>query len=154
MRAIVFDGAGAVVSDAVEVREPGPGEVRVRMVAADGPWSSRLVPIAKTQPLIAGYEDYYDWLRPYASQVDVWMTTYVHPLDGPHSIADWFAGSTLQPFLERLGKGHGTREIAANLNLSVKTIETHRAHIKEKLGAKDSEEMVRFAFDWVALEEG
>ena len=23
--------------------------------------------------------------------------------DGPHSIADWFAGSTLQPFLERLG---------------------------------------------------
>ena len=75
----------------------------MRMVAADGPWSSRLVPIAKTQPLIAGYEDYYDWLRPYASQVDVWMTTYVHPLDGPHSIADWFAGSTLQPFLERLG---------------------------------------------------
>ena len=36
----------------------------MRMVAAEGPWSSRLVPIAKTQPLIAGYEDYYDWLRP------------------------------------------------------------------------------------------
>ena len=75
----------------------------MRMVAAEGPWSSRLVPIAKTQPLIAEYEDYYDWLRPQASQVEVWMTTYVHPLDGPHSIADWFAGSTLQPFLERLG---------------------------------------------------
>ena len=75
----------------------------MRMVAAEGPWSSRLVPIAKTQPLIAGYDDYYDWLRPAASQVDIWMTTYVHPLDGPKSIADWFAGSTLQPFLERLG---------------------------------------------------
>ena len=50
----------------------------MRMVAADGPWSSRLVPIAKTQPLIAGYDDYYDWLRPDASQVEVWMTTYVH----------------------------------------------------------------------------
>jgi trans-aconitate 2-methyltransferase len=74
----------------------------MRMVAAEGPWSSRLVPIAKTQPLIAGYEDYYDWLQPAASRVDVWMTTYVHPLDGPKSIADWFAGSTLQPFLERL----------------------------------------------------
>ncbi len=56
--------------------------------------------------------------------------------------------------LHHLGKGHGTREIAMNLNLSVKTIETHRAHIKEKLGAKDSDEMVRFALDWVALEEG
>jgi trans-aconitate 2-methyltransferase len=75
----------------------------MRMVAAEGPWSSRLVPIAKTQPLITGYEDYYDWLRPAASQVDIWMTTYVHPLDGPQSIADWFAGSNLQPFLEQLG---------------------------------------------------
>jgi DNA-binding NarL/FixJ family response regulator len=56
--------------------------------------------------------------------------------------------------LHHLGKGHGTREIAANLNLSIKTIETHRAHIKEKLGVKDSEEMVRFASDWVTLEEG
>jgi trans-aconitate 2-methyltransferase len=74
----------------------------MRMVAAEGPWSSRLVPIAKTQPLIAGYDDYYEWLRPVASRVDVWMTTYVHPLDGPQGIADWFAGSTLQPFLERL----------------------------------------------------
>jgi DNA-binding CsgD family transcriptional regulator len=36
----------------------------------------------------------------------------------------------------------------------VKTIETHRAHIKEKLGVKDSDEMVRFALDWVTLEEG
>jgi len=74
----------------------------MRMVAADGPWSPRLVPIAKTQPLIADYESYYDWLRPAASRIEIWMTTYVHPLDGPQSIADWFAGSTLQPFLERL----------------------------------------------------
>jgi trans-aconitate 2-methyltransferase len=74
----------------------------MRMVAAEGPWSTRLVPIAKTQPLIADFDSYYDWLKPAASQIDIWMTTYVHPLDGPHSIADWFAGSTLQPFLERL----------------------------------------------------
>ena len=74
----------------------------MRMVAAEGPWSSRLVPIAKTQPLIAEFEDYYGWLRPICSRVDVWMTTYVHPFDGPQGIADWFAGSALQPFLERL----------------------------------------------------
>ena len=74
----------------------------MRMVAAEGPWSSRLLPIAKTQPLIAEFEDYYGWLRPICSRVDVWLTTYVHPLDGPQGIADWFAGSALQPFLERL----------------------------------------------------
>src|SRR5271157_5053138 len=74
----------------------------MRMVAAEGPWSSRLVPIAKTQPLIASFEDYYEWLRPVASRIDMWMTTYVHTFDGPEGIADWFAGSALQPFLERL----------------------------------------------------
>lgn len=52
--------------------------------------------------------------------------------------------------LEFLGKGMGTKDIAARLNLSVKTIETHRAHIKDKMGFKDSGEMVRFAVDWMA----
>ena len=74
----------------------------MRMVAAEGPWSSRLVPIAKTQPLIASFEDYYEWLRPVASRIDIWMTTYVHAFDGAEGISDWFAGSALQPFLERL----------------------------------------------------
>ncbi len=77
----------------------------MRMVAADGPWASRLVPIAKTRPLIADAESYYSWLRPACSGLDVWTTTYVHPLDGAEGIADWFAGSALQPFLELLDEG-------------------------------------------------
>jgi len=55
--------------------------------------------------------------------------------------------------LQLLGKGHSTRSIAETLHLSVKTIETHRAHIKEKLGFQDSEDMVKFAIDWVAQQE-
>ena len=47
-----------------------------------------------------------------------------------------------------IGKGLGTREIAETLNLSVKTVETHRAHIKEKLSFKHANEMVRFAHEW------
>lgn len=53
--------------------------------------------------------------------------------------------------LQLIGKGSGTKEIASSLHLSVKTIETHRAHIKEKLGFKDAAELVRFAFEWSAL---
>jgi DNA-binding NarL/FixJ family response regulator len=52
-----------------------------------------------------------------------------------------------------LGRGMGTRDIASELHLSVKTIETHRAHIKEKLGFDGSREMVLFAIDWVAQEK-
>ena len=46
-----------------------------------------------------------------------------------------------------IGKGLSTREIAEKLGLSVKTIETHRAHIKGKLKVEDSLEMVRLARD-------
>jgi hypothetical protein len=74
----------------------------MRMVAVEGPWSSRLLPVAKTQPLIAAFESYYEWLQPVTSRIDIWMTTYVHAFDGPQSAADWFASSAPQPFLERL----------------------------------------------------
>jgi DNA-binding NarL/FixJ family response regulator len=56
--------------------------------------------------------------------------------------------------LELLGRGRSTRQIADSLHLSVKTIETHRAHIKEKLRCKDAEEMVSFAVEWLAAREG
>jgi DNA-binding NarL/FixJ family response regulator len=55
--------------------------------------------------------------------------------------------------LQLLGNGRSTRSIAETLHLSVKTIETHRAHVKEKLGFQDSEEMVKFAIDWVAQQQ-
>jgi len=55
--------------------------------------------------------------------------------------------------LVMLGRGHSTRSIAKEINLSVKTVETHRAHIKEKLGFAHAHEMVRFAIDWVAHQE-
>jgi DNA-binding NarL/FixJ family response regulator len=48
-----------------------------------------------------------------------------------------------------IGQGHGTRQIAEELHLSVKTIETYRAHIKEKLGLGNATELVRQAVQWV-----
>lgn len=53
----------------------------------------------------------------------------------------------LQVF-ERLGEGLTTREIAEELNLSVKTIESHRESIKDKLGIESSNELMRFAVQW------
>ena len=47
--------------------------------------------------------------------------------------------------LKLIGQGLGTRQIAADLTLSVKTVESHRAHIKEKLNFKTAPEMVRYA---------
>lgn len=50
---------------------------------------------------------------------------------------------------ELLGKGKSTREIATILGLSGKTVETHRAHIKEKCGLKSNSEMIQHATIWL-----
>ena len=55
--------------------------------------------------------------------------------------------------LELIGRGFGTREIAQQLNMSVKTVETHRGHMRDKLAVADSSELVRFAMDWVVRNE-
>ena len=48
-----------------------------------------------------------------------------------------------------LGEGLGTRQIAEQLNLSIKTIESYRAHMKEKLNLSSGTELVRYAVQWV-----
>jgi len=52
-----------------------------------------------------------------------------------------------------IGQGHGTRPIAEKLHLSVKTIESHRAHIKEKLNLQNASELVHHAIQWVQSEK-
>ena len=51
--------------------------------------------------------------------------------------------------LELIGKGNEVRQIAKLLHLSPKTVETHRAHIKDKLDLKNSREVARFALQWL-----
>jgi DNA-binding NarL/FixJ family response regulator len=50
---------------------------------------------------------------------------------------------------EMIGRGYATRRIADALHLSVKTIETHRAHIKQKLKLENATELVHHAFIWI-----
>jgi DNA-binding NarL/FixJ family response regulator len=64
-------------------------------------------------------------------------------------------GSPLEDLSDRelevftlIGQGCTTRQIAEKLHLSIKTVETHRAHIKEKLNLKNSTELVQHAIHW------
>jgi DNA-binding NarL/FixJ family response regulator len=47
-----------------------------------------------------------------------------------------------------IGEGRGTREIAEELHLSVKTVETYQAHIKEKLSLHSGRELIQHAIQW------
>src|SRR6478752_9925172 len=47
-----------------------------------------------------------------------------------------------------IGEGHGTRQIAEELHLSVKTVESYQAHIKEKLSLRSARELMQHAIQW------
>ena len=53
-----------------------------------------------------------------------------------------------------IGEGHGTRQIADELHLSVKTIESYQAHIKEKLALRNARELVQHAIEWTVNLKG
>ncbi|UCE49483.1 MAG: helix-turn-helix transcriptional regulator, partial [Phycisphaerales bacterium] len=52
-----------------------------------------------------------------------------------------------------LGQGKGTAQIADQLCLSAKTIETYRSRIKEKLNLKGGSELMRCAFQWASTQD-
>jgi DNA-binding NarL/FixJ family response regulator len=51
--------------------------------------------------------------------------------------------------LQLIGEGNGPREIGTKMNISPKTVESHRAHIKEKFNFANAHELTRFAMQWV-----
>jgi DNA-binding CsgD family transcriptional regulator len=50
--------------------------------------------------------------------------------------------------LQLSGRGQTPREIATQLGISVKTVETHRMRVREKLNLASSAELMRFAIAW------
>lgn len=52
-----------------------------------------------------------------------------------------------------IGEGHGTRQIAEELHLSVKTVESYQAHIKEKLSLRSARELMQHAIQWNMTEK-
>jgi two-component system, NarL family, response regulator NreC len=82
---------------------------------------------------------------------------YVHPALGARLVAaesEERKRAASDPLSERerevlrlLALGHTNQEIAAQLYISVRTAETHRAHIMQKLGLSSRAELVRYALD-------
>lgn len=69
------------------------------------------------------------------------------PAPSPADPAELLSDRERQVF-ELIGRGLATREIAAQLSVSVKTIESHQARIKEKLGLRTGRELIRKAVTW------
>ena len=90
--------------------------------------------------------------------------SYVHPVLGARMVAaeaEARAAAEADPLSDRerevlrlLALGHTNQEIAKLLYISVRTAETHRAHIMQKLHLSTRAELVRYAIQHTLLEEG
>lgn len=91
-----------------------PAHRLAREVAADGPWAAKIGDVK--HPARHGAAFYYALLTPHCALVDVWRTTYFHPLaGGPEAVVEWFKGSALRPYLAPLDGGEKAAFLAQYL---------------------------------------
>jgi trans-aconitate 2-methyltransferase len=69
-------------------------------VAASGPWSQRLTSAARAP--LPPVRRYYEALRPWASRLDLWRTSYHHRLADAAAIVEFVRSTGLRPFLDPL----------------------------------------------------
>ena len=78
-----------------------PSHVLMREVAARGPWAATLAPLLRPAP-VASPAQYYDWLAPQCSHLDIWQSDYLQTLEGDDAVLNWLSSTALKPLLEAL----------------------------------------------------
>ena len=80
-----------------------PAHVLMRETAARGPWAVALAGASKARVPRQSVDWYYRVLRAAGAGVDIWRTTYHHPLaGGAQAVVEWFKGTGLRPFIDPL----------------------------------------------------
>ncbi|WP_416236947.1 trans-aconitate 2-methyltransferase [Rhizobium sp. CC-YZS058] len=79
-----------------------PSHVSMRMAAADPRWAEKLAKAHGERTTILPANQYWSILKSQSSHVDIWRTTYHHPLRGLNGIVEWFKSTGLLPYLSRL----------------------------------------------------
>lgn len=100
--------AGGVLAVQMPDNLDEPSQALMREVARNGPWATKLGPSVTERSggraVIGSFADYFRLLRPLCRKVDLWRTTYVHPLQGVAGIVQWVRGAGLRPFIDPLSE--------------------------------------------------
>ncbi len=79
-----------------------PSHALMRAVARRPAFAGPLAEVIGSRTRIGSFETIYDLLAPTSTRVDIWRTTYVHPLAGPDAIVEMISSTGLRPFLDAL----------------------------------------------------
>ena len=98
-----------------------PSHRLMREIAEAAPWAAKLrTPPKPSAPSVTAPNGISAWLRAHAPHVDVWRTTYFHPLaEGAHAIVEWVKGTGLRPFLDPLDEERSRRAFLARYEAAI-----------------------------------
>jgi len=86
-----------------------PSHRAMREVASVGPWANALQDAAHARAQIPPAEAYYDALGSEALSIDIWRTTYHHPMASAADIVAWVRATGLRPFIDPLSEAQRAR---------------------------------------------
>jgi trans-aconitate 2-methyltransferase len=89
-----------------------PSHLLMLDAASSGPWSEKLASAVVAREVLRSPLAYYELLKPLCARVDVWRTTYHHPLAGAAGIVDFLGSTALRPFLGLLDDTERARFLA------------------------------------------
>ncbi len=91
-----------------------PSHAAMRAAAKTQPFATKLAGAAGARTTIGQADWYYALLKPLCTRVDIWRTTYYHPLPGGlDAIVEWLKGTGLTPFLKPLSEDERRDFLAA-----------------------------------------
>lgn len=115
MRFVATDG---VFAFQVPNNQYAPSHTLMRDVAAQGPWAEKLADVRGI--FVEKAPAYFDIMARHATSVDIWITEYLHVLDGEDAVFKWVSGTGLRPYLDALDDDERARFVAeykARLNI-------------------------------------
>jgi trans-aconitate 2-methyltransferase len=86
----------------------------MRELASTLAWASQLPAGGVREWYVHEPDFYYDLLAPHAARLDLWVTDYIHVMDGAAGIVEWYKGTGLRPFLDALPNDAERRNFLAD----------------------------------------
>lgn len=96
-----FVAPGGVLAVQMPHQHSAPSHQAAFTLSKSPRWRDALQDVARESP-VAEPQQYYDWLVPHVSELDIWETEYLQIMDGDNPIADWTKATFLLPFLDAL----------------------------------------------------
>lgn len=101
-RLVSFLKIGGVVAVQMPNNLDEPAHRLMAQIAKTGPWAGALSSTSTARSAIGSFEDHCACLQRAGCSVAIWQATYVHALDGPAAIVEWFRSTGLKPYLDPL----------------------------------------------------